>query len=88
MNLSHIQAMRHEAQQPQKATFPALSATNGQKTLDDALKADIAALRRSGALDTPGTERIAVGTLAYLYRLSDRQAWQVWTSYAASVAPL
>lgn len=73
--------------QPRQAAFPALTDANGPLPVPEAMRQDIEALRRSGGADTPTTERLAVRTLAHLFRLTDRQAWSVWISHAATVAP-
>lgn len=54
--------------------------------VSEAINDAIASLRRSGGADCPECEQVAVGTVAYLFRLTKRQAWAAWISYAASHA--
>jgi len=78
--------MNTQANTP-RPTFPALTATNGRLTVSEAIADAIASLRRSGGADCPECEKVAIDTLAYLFRLTERQAWSVWLKHAATVTP-
>lgn len=70
-----------------RPAFPALTATNGRSTVSEAIADAISSLRRSGGADCPECEKVAVGTLAYLFRLTERQAWNAWLKHATTVTP-
>ncbi len=54
--------------------------------VSEAINDAIASLRRSGGADCTEIEEISVNTIAALFRLTKRQAWAAWISYAASHA--
>lgn len=66
--------------------LPALTPANRSLPVSDAIEDAIASLRRSGGADCPECEQVAMGTVAYLFRLTKRQAWAAWISYAAAHA--
>jgi hypothetical protein len=75
------------SQNARLATFPARTDANARRTVSEAVSDAIASLRRSGGADCPECEAVSVSTLAYLFRLTNRQAWAAWLQHAATVTP-
>ena len=98
MNLGHIQAelaaslaaqapnapaMGQDTARPTKGREKRENDPHGRMSVEDALRADVVALCRAGALDSPVTERTAVERWAADRCLGLRTAWALWVSFAA-----
>ena len=67
----------------EKAPTRASNDPHGHLPVEEALRADVVALCRSGALDTPHTEKNAVEQWAKRRHLKAGKAWRLWITYAA-----
>ena len=65
----------------------AARATNGTLEVLDAIRADIGSLVRSGGKDNEDCERVAIGTLAELRRLTWNQSCKLWAKYTTYPKP-
>jgi len=85
MNLQSILSQRAGAFVPSRSFSEHISPSMDADTIRD----NIAALRRSfdAVGDYPECEALAVATLAELCRMSIREAWSAWITYAAGVDP-